>query len=191
MTQSNLSISLISQENKFILDSTELDKFWDNQPLSFSVTEKTKIISFIQKIPVIDPLAFLNKVAHYNTIHFYWENPSKQEAIAAYGITRKFLIESSSRFQQAQKFIQSCFQQTTIKGDTSLAGNNPYLFCSFTFFPNSDEDTAFPAATVFLPRFQVVRKNKNCFFIVNYPLKSPQKRQSISSQVQQKINSID
>ncbi|MDJ0576792.1 MAG: isochorismate synthase [Xenococcaceae cyanobacterium MO_234.B1] len=191
MTQSNLSIPLISQENKFIIDSTELDKFWDNQPLSFSVTEKTKIISFIHKIPVIDPLAFLNKVAHYNTIHFYWENPSKQEAIAAYGITRKFLIESSSRFQQAQKFIQSCFQQTTIKGDTSLAGNNPYLFCSFTFFPNSDEDTAFPAATVFLPRFQVVRKNKNCFFIVNYPLKSPQKRQSILSQVQQKINSID
>ncbi len=191
MTQSNLSMPLISQENKFILDSTELDKFWNNQPLSFSVTEKTKVISFIQKIPVIDPLAFLNKVAHYNTLHFYWENPSKQEAIAAYGVTRKFILESSSRFRQAQKFIQSCFQQTTIKGDTNLAGNNPYLFCSFTFFPDSDDDTAFPAGTVFLPRFQVVRKNKNCFFIVNYPLEYSQKRQSILSQLQRKINSID
>ncbi len=191
MTQSNLSIPLISQENTFILESKELDNFWNNQPLSFSVTEKTKIISFVTKIPVIDPLSFLNKVAHSETLHFYWENPSKQEAIAAYGVTRKFIIQSSSRFEQAQNFIQSCFNQTILQGDTNLLGNNPYLFCNFTFFPNCEPDTSFPAATVFLPRFQVVKKHKQCFFIVNYPSKYPQEKQVKLAQIQHKIDNID
>ncbi|MDJ0532898.1 MAG: isochorismate synthase [Xenococcaceae cyanobacterium MO_207.B15] len=191
MTQSNLSLPLFSQENKFILDSQKLDKFWDNQPLSFTVTEKTKVISFIQKIPVIDPLAFLQKVAYSKTLHFYWENPSKQEAIAAYGVTRKLAINSLSRFEQGQQFIQSCFQQTIMEGETTLAGNNPYIFCSFTFFPDSDKDTAFPAATVFLPRFQIFKKHKNCFFIVNYPLESSQEKKPILAQLPRKINSID
>ncbi len=191
MTQSNLSIPLISQENKFILESKELDKFWDNQPLEFVVTEETKVISFIHKIPVIDPLAFLNKIAHSNTLHFYWENPGKQEAIAAYGVTRKLIIESASRFGKAKQFIESCFKQTKIEGESNLSGNNPYLFCSFSFFPNSENDNTFPGATIFLPRFQVVKKHKNCFFIINYPVASSQERNAIISQLQRKADSID
>lgn len=191
MTQSNLSIPLITQESNFILDSKKLDNFWDNKPIPFSITEQTKIVSFVKKVPVIDPLAFLNKVAHSNTLHFYWENPGKQEAIAAYGVTHKFVIDSTARFEKSQKFIKECFKQTTIKGDTNLIGNNPYLFCSFTFFPNGDKDNSFPGATIFLPRFQVVKKHKNCFFIVNYPLDSEQEQEAILPQIEQKIGTID
>ena len=192
MTQSKISMPIISQSQELVLgDSVELDNFWNNEQLNFSVTDKTKIISYAQKIPTIDPLVFIQKFAHQNTLHFYWENPSKQEAVAAYGITKSTYAKSAERFKIAQNFTYNCFQQIVRQGDDSLSPSKPCIFCSFGFFPTHKKSNAFSAATIFLPRFQIVKKNRNCFFIVNFPLKDGREETTVTKQIKQRIKQID
>jgi menaquinone-specific isochorismate synthase len=183
---------VISCGNDLWQNYIELNNFWDGEETIFSVTDKTKIISFAQKIPSIDPLAFLEKFAQPHDLHFYWENPAKQEAIAAYGVTKHLNINSSDRFIAAQKFIQTCLKQTIRKGDINSTAAGPYLFCSFTFFSDSDcASSPFPPATIFLPKFQVIKKNKSCLFIVNFPVQSKQNNQLLLQEVKQKIKQIN
>ncbi len=192
MTQSKISMPVISQLNEFCPKNVELDYFWNGEQLNIPITDRTKIISFAQKIPSIDPLAFLEKFVRPNDLHFYWENPAKQEAIASYGITRHITVSSSDRFITAQKFIQTCLRQTIRKGEINLSAAGPYLFCTFTFFPDSNNGySPFPPATIFLPRFQIIKKNRTCIFIVNFPVAPKQNIKLVLEQIKQKIRNID
>ena len=193
MTQSRISMPVIFQTNDFIQNNREVDSNFDHQEQAqFQVTDKTKIISFSQRIPLVDPLAFLQRFIQRNSLHFYWENPGKQEAIAACGVAKKLTTESSERFSIAQNFRQNCLKQTIRKGDTNITGSGPYLFCSFSFFPECNKSySPFPAATIFLPRFQVVKKNKNCIFIVNLPVNPQEKVQTLVEDIQRKIEIFD
>jgi menaquinone-specific isochorismate synthase len=142
MTQSKSSMSFVTQSKNFILDSnnTELENFWHNQQLNFEVTKNTKILSFACQIPTVDPLACLQQFSSADTLHFYWENCSKQEAVAAWGVTRSEYTKSNSRFSLAQNFIHECFKKIIRVGE-NIASGKPSVFCSFTFFadPNTSE----------------------------------------------------
>ena len=192
MTKSKISMPVITQFNQSILDEdTELRDFWNNKQLNFVVTDLTKIVSLACKIPVVDPLICLQKFTTPDTLHFYWENPSKQESMAAWGVAKSTHSQAASRFTVARKFIQNCFQQITKKGDTNLVGSYPSIFCSFTFFPKQKQDNTFPGCTLFLPRFQIVRKNKNCWLIINYPLAESQPEKNICQRLEASIQSIN
>ncbi len=192
MTKSKISMPVLSQFNKSILNQdTEIYDFWNHKQLDFAVSDRTKIISLACKIPAIDPLACLQKFMIPDTLHFYWENPSKQEAVAAWGVAKRTRTQSGSRFAVAQKFIKNCFQQTIKKGDSNLAGNNPSIFCSFTFFSKQKQKDSFTGGTLFLPRFQVAKKNKNCWLIINFPLAESQDEKNISQRLEKSIQSID
>ena len=194
MTQFKSSMSFATQSNSFILDandSTEFENFWHNNELNFAVTKNTKIVSFSYQIPHVDPLACLQKLVRNNTLHFYWENCSKQEAVAAWGIANSNYTKSNSRFDLAQDFVENCFQQIIREGESNLAIGKPSVFCSFTFFADTKESEPFKSGTLFLPRFQVVKKNKNCCFIVNFPLKNKQDKNKVVRQIQQKLEGID
>ena len=131
-----------------------------------------QFISFCQKIEPIDPLAVLDKFIQKNQIHFYWENPRKQEAIAAIGTTHILKINSGDRFLQSKHFIQDCLRKTLLTGSVDLPNNLPFLFSSFTFFDSPQiGDSPFPCATVFLPQFQVFKNQNNCYLIINISLK--------------------
>ncbi|MEM9508541.1 MAG: isochorismate synthase [Cyanobacteria bacterium P01_E01_bin.35] len=187
-------MSFVTQSSNLILDNDhdqELNNFWQNKQLSFAVTEETNIISFACQIPSVDPLACLQKFGDSNTLSFYWENCSKQEAVAAWGVTRNSYADASSRFTLAQKFIQSCFQQITREGASNMALGKPGVFCAFTFFAEVKKTEPFPSGTLFLPRFQIVKKNKNCCLIINFPLDKGQQKSSWLKQLKQKADSID
>ncbi|MEM7593446.1 MAG: isochorismate synthase [Cyanobacteria bacterium P01_A01_bin.83] len=187
-------MSSATQSRNLILDNNidrELDNFWQNKQLSFTVTEETNIISFAASIPTVDPLACLQKFSDNNTLSFYWENCSKQEAVAAWGVTRHSYADSDSRFSYAQKFIQSCFKQIVRKGANNLALGKPGVFCAFTFFPEIKQTEPFPSGTLFLPRFQIVKKNKNCCLIINFPLDKGQNKSHVVKQLEQKAASIN
>ncbi len=193
MTQSKNSMSFATQPHSFILDnnSTELENFWHNNELNFAVNKNTKIISFAYQIPNVDPLACLQKLNHNDKLHFYWENCSKQEAVAAWGVARSNYTESNSRFSSAQNFIKECFQQIVREGESNLSIGKPSVFCSFTFFADSQDSQPFKSGTLFLPRFQIVKKNKNCCLIINYPLAEKQEKSAFVKQIKQKLDKFD
>jgi menaquinone-specific isochorismate synthase len=183
---------VVSELDLIFQDHLKLDNFWDKEQLVSEPNEPKKIISFVQRIPTVDPLAFLQTFNQSNSLHFYWENPRKQEAVVACGVTQKLLIDSRDRFSIAQNFIQKCLKKTVRKGETSIAGAGPHLFCTFSFFPDADKSySPFPAATVFLPRLQIIKKNKSCILIVNVPVNYTDNSKLIVEEIKQKINSID
>ncbi|MBE9048291.1 isochorismate synthase [Pleurocapsales cyanobacterium LEGE 10410] len=186
-------MSFATQSNNLILDSNnniELENFWHNRELSFTVTKDTEIISFACSIPSVDPLACLQKFGNPQTLHFYWENCSKQEAVAAWGVTRSDYVKSDSRFGIARNFAHSCFRQIIREGANNLTIAKPSVFCSFTFFADRESEP-FKPGTLFLPRFQIVKKNKSCCLVVNFPLQRGQDKHRIIQQIEQRINKIN
>ncbi|MEY4520560.1 MAG: hypothetical protein RLZZ499_3160, partial [Cyanobacteriota bacterium] len=123
MTQTTSSMSFATQPGNLILDNNinvEINNFWHGEKLSFAVDQDTEIISLAIQIPTVDPLVCLQKLGHSQTLNFYWENCSKQEAVAAWGTTIRGNTLPDSRFSSAQDLIQSWFKQITREGANTL-----------------------------------------------------------------------
>jgi menaquinone-specific isochorismate synthase len=192
MTQSRISTTVIPSSQQPIEDDNNF-KYFDLDNLQTTSThEVSKIISFSKKIDSIDPLAFLQKFAREDSLHFYWENSKKQEAIAACGVVSSSATNSVDRFTQAQNFVKNCLKKTIKKGDNSLPGAGPHFFCSFTFFDRSNfERSPFPAGTIFLPKFQVYKKNSSCTLVVNLAVNERDNIKYLLEQIDREIKDIN
>ncbi|MCL1466205.1 isochorismate synthase [Argonema galeatum] len=127
-----------------------------------------KVVSISIESKPLDPLAVLDKIAEPEQLHFYVEKANQGEAIVAIDTAAKFKFEGVQRFDQAQKFIDSCLANTIATGALDLPFSGPHFFCTFTFFDeNLNGDSPFPAATVFLPSWQVSSKKDCCVIVVN------------------------
>ena len=194
MTQPTSSMSFATQSSNLILDndiSKRINDFWNGNKLDFAINKRTKILSFAIQIPSVDPLACLQNLGHSNNLNFYWENCSKQEAVAAWGVTIRGNTEPNSRFSSAQKLVRSWFKRISREGANTLAIGKPSVFCSFTFFPEVKKSEPFSSGTLFLPRFQIVKKNKNCCLIVNFPWEEEQNKDLVIQQIEHKVNNIN
>ena len=134
--------------------------------------ECPQIATLSLELPPLDPLAVLQAIAQPEDPHFYFENGNKGEAIAAIGAAITFHVPSgSARFGKAQTFIQSCLANTITTGATDLPFAGPHFFCNFTFFDDlRPPESAFPCATVLLPRWQVARCRNRSVFVANFSL---------------------
>jgi menaquinone-specific isochorismate synthase len=179
-----------SSPNNFRIDNSESVKIEPDR--DFQNDNSCQIISFSQKIKLVDPLVFLQVMNLTKELHFYWENPSKQEAIAAYGATKLMTLDSGKRFDRSQQFIQESLRQIVQKGDSDLAGSEPRFFCSYTFFNDANPSSSqFSPATVFLPKYQIVRKHKSSILVVNSIVREGEKIQDCLQELKQQAQSIE
>ncbi|MBP0017804.1 MAG: isochorismate synthase [Cyanobacteria bacterium SBLK] len=160
-------------------------------------TNVSQIVSFSQQINEIDPLAAFRALLQDNRRHFYWEYPKMGEAVLGYGAVKSLDINASrdlcdrDRFIRVRNFIQDCLQQITYSQQPHQSVANPYFFCSFTFFPTAaNPDYPFPIATVFLPQFQVIRKNNRCFFVANLVVNKTLNLQLATQNISQTLQKI-
>ena len=130
--------------------------------------EHPQIVSLTLDLPQIDPLAALEQLQHPEQLHFYWENRSQHTAIVATTPTLQLQVEGPHRFREAQRFICTSLVDTITAGDMHLPCAGPHFFCSFRFFEDTGcEPPLFPAATVFLPRWQVACHQGQGAFVAN------------------------
>lgn len=132
-----------------------------------SKTASAQIISFSQRINPVDFLSILAEVISQDRLHFYWENLHKGEAVLGYGSTKLLTLNSSDRFRDSQSFIREFARKIVRVGGIESVGCNPRFFCNFTFFDSPESSFCFPGATIFLPRFQVVKKKSEYFLVCN------------------------
>lgn len=133
-----------------------------------NVTNDSQIVSVLLEIDSVDPLIVLQQIAEPNQQSFYFENKSKNQAIAAIDAVTKLQTCGANRFAQAQQFINSCLAQTITVG-TSKDAISPHFFCSFSFFDEiTQSNYPFSAATVFLPRWQISRNGDRCILVANF-----------------------
>ncbi|MGB7415474.1 MAG: isochorismate synthase [Thermosynechococcaceae cyanobacterium] len=130
--------------------------------------EHAQVVSLSLEIPAVDPLAALEHLQQPDQLHFYWEQRSQQTAIAATEPVLQLQVDGPQRFTQAQNFICTSLVDTVRVGALDLPCAGPHFFCSFTFFDDTQrEHRLFPAATVFLPRWQVARVQDQAVLVAN------------------------
>ncbi len=128
----------------------------------------SKIVSISLEIGLVDPLLVLDKFNQKNTINFYFENRSNGEAIAAIDTVDKLEIFGKDRFTKSEEFIKNCLKNIIPISHQNQTFALPHFFCTFSFFDHHEKaDYPFPAATVFLPCWQIAVKNNCCTLVMN------------------------
>ena len=182
----------IPYRDQILQDEQELYKFL----LTCHEKSRSKgclqIVSLSQEINHIDPLAVCQKIAQPNQIHFYWENPRKQEAIAGYGTAQSLTLGTGTRFIKSQQFIQDCQKNIVKFGDLHLPFAGPHFFCSFTFVPKQSRlNCLFPSATIFLPKLQIAKKKGCCVLVANLAISPHTDLVFTINQLKQQIKKIN
>jgi menaquinone-specific isochorismate synthase len=128
----------------------------------------SKIVSIPLEIGLVDPLLVLDKFNQKNAINFYFENRNNGEAVAAIDTVDKIEVSGEDRFIKSEEFIKNCLKNIIPISPHSQSCFLPHFFCTFSFFNQHEKaDYPFPAATVFLPAWQVTVRNNGCTLVMN------------------------
>jgi menaquinone-specific isochorismate synthase len=119
-----------------------------------------------------DPLAILEEIHKDQSPVCYLEKPSKEFSIAAGDYLKVNRFYGSDRFLNAEKWARHVLSKTVVAGDHKTAGTGPTLFLSATFENESFELEQPPPLEIFLPRWQVVRKEGFNYIILNVEINS-------------------
>ncbi|PPS44083.1 isochorismate synthase MenF [Chroococcidiopsis sp. TS-821] len=151
----------------------------------------SQIVSVSIELDSVDPLVVLQQIAEPNQQSFYFENKSKNQAIAAVDALIQLQTCGANRFVQAQQFINSSLARTITAGTTKDAVS-PHFFCSFSFFDEiTQSNYPFSAATVFLPRWQISRHRDRCTLVANFLINAETNLDKLYQNWCQKIRTIN
>lgn len=131
------------------------------------------IASLSFPLPPVDPLLVLARLVPNPDRYVYLEQSSVGESVVAWGSALVYQATGQGRFGEAQRFINQWQPRIRCYGQvpSSSAANTPRFFCSFTFFSQSLRGKLdFPAATVLLPEWQVLRRGQSHTLTVNLRL---------------------
>ncbi len=118
-------------------------------------------------VPALDPLAVLEAIFEPTEPHFYAERPSLGSALAGAEVAVRFSAEGPGRFAAVQGFIDDTLARTVAVGDVNAPFGGPHFFTSFAFHDQVEAGEAFPAAQVFVPRWQVARAGEVTTAVAN------------------------
>ncbi len=128
------------------------------EPVFFSVTIETSYS---------DPLAILEEIHRPNEPICYLERPSSEFSIACAEFLANASFDGADRFNEARNWADSIFKRILVAGDHVNPGTGPTLFMIATFEDERGETSSLPALQIFLPRWQVLRKEGSHFVIIN------------------------
>jgi len=131
-----------------------------------------QIASISLAVKHIAPLAVLQSIYEPGELHCYIERASDDEAVAAAEAVVQARFDGPDRFAQVKAFAAEILENTIAVGDLSEAFTGPHFFTAFTFDDSVSEDAAFPAATVFLPRWQVSRSRGSYGAVANLKIEA-------------------
>lgn len=118
-------------------------------------------------VPALDPLAVLEAIFEPTEPHFYAERPSGLTAIAGAEVALSATASGPGRFAAVQRFVDETLARTVAVGDVDAPFGGPHFFTSFAFQDEVEPGEAFPAARVFVPRWQVARAGEVTTAVAN------------------------
>lgn len=160
-------MQVLPRPSKISLDYQELYQFLLACQQKCLLKNCRQFISIPIAIEQVDPLIIFENFAKQEQLNFYFENRGKQEAIAALDAVAQLQIEGRNRFAEVQDFIKTCLANTAIFDKLNNFVTEPRFFCSFSFFDKNESNYPFPAATVFLPRWQIARYSDRAILVAN------------------------
>ncbi len=139
------------------------------QGCQFKAVEKghAQLVSIAAESSILDPLAVLESIYENRQQHFYIERRRDDLAIAGAEAAVSYSPSGATRFGAVKNWMAETLENAIAVGDSSLPFFGPHFFCGFTFFDEVEEETRFPASSVFVPRWQVVSSKGRCVAIAN------------------------
>lgn len=116
-----------------------------------------QIASISLEVRHIAPLAVLQSIYEPDELHFYVERPSADEALAGAEAVVSATFEGPERFERVNEFAEEVLRHTVAVGDLDRPFAGPHFFLALAFADRVGPGGVFPAATVFLPQWQVSR----------------------------------
>jgi menaquinone-specific isochorismate synthase len=128
---------------------------------------RAKLVSISLAVEGLDPLAVLESIFESAESHFYAERPSFDSAIAGAEEVLGISEQGPDRFVKVQQFIDDVLEHAIAVGDVSAPFGGPHFFTAFAFSPVVELNEPFPAARVFVPRWQVARAGNRTTAVAN------------------------
>lgn len=149
-----------------------------------------QFVSIPMAIEQVDPLVVFENIAQVEQLNFYFEHKGKQEATAAMDAIAQLHLQGKNRFSKVQDFIKSCQAKTVIFSNLNNIALPPRFFCSFSFFDENGGNYPFPAATVFLPRWQITKCIDFCVLVANLVIDAKTNLELLLDDLQNNIQNI-
>lgn len=126
-----------------------------------------KIVSITLATGYLDSLAVLSAIYEPTAWHFYTEHPQRGESIAGAEAVLLGEWQGQDRFTRMREFSDEVLEHTIAIGDLDAEFSGPHFFCSFGFQQEPDAEDPFPAASLFLPQWQVASAGQQYTAIAN------------------------
>ncbi len=128
---------------------------------------RAKLVSISLAVDALDPLAVLESIFEPGEPHFYTERPGIESAIAGAEVAVAFEARGPGRFAAVQRFVDDTLAHTIAVGDVHAPFGGPHFFAGFAFHDEVEAGESFPAARVFVPRWQVARAGATTTAVAN------------------------
>jgi menaquinone-specific isochorismate synthase len=126
-----------------------------------------KLVSISLVVEALDPLAVLESIFEPAEPHFYAERPSLETAIAGAEIAAWHEAQGAARFADAKRWMEEMLAHTIAVGDVAAPFGGPHFFAAFTFHDEVESGEPFPAATIFVPQWQVALAGRATTAVAN------------------------
>lgn len=171
-------------------EHTDLHPYLDDLISRAKTNKQSHFLSVTIETDYSDPLAILEEIHNDDIPICYLEKPSGEFSIAAGDYLTVNRFSGQDRFLQGQKWADNIFQKILVAGDHKTPGTGPTLFLSATFENVSSEEVQPPPLEIFLPRWQVVRKEGANFIILNFEICPNSSTKNIIGEFNDQISKI-
>ncbi len=128
---------------------------------------RPQLVSISLAVEALDPLAVLESIFESSERHFYFERPADGIAVAGAEAVLGFKAEGPGRFAACQDFIERTLADTIAVGDLTRPFSGPHFFTAFSFQNETESGEPFPAASLFVPRWQVALRDGRTEAVAN------------------------
>ena len=118
---------------------------------------RARLVSISLEVEPLDPLAVLESIFEAGEPHFYAERPAQGWALAGAEAAVTFTAHGPDRFAGGQRFIDDVLDRTIAVGAAERPFAGPHFLGGFAFLDEVEPGEPFPAARLFVPRWQVAR----------------------------------
>ena len=128
---------------------------------------RPSLVSITIQVEDLDPLAVLESIFEPGERHFYAERPSEGWAVAGAESALSFSTSGPGRFEACQRFIDASLADAVAVGDQDAPFGGPHFFAAFSFLDSAGPGEPFEAARLFVPRWQVARRDGRTTAVAN------------------------
>lgn len=129
---------------------------------------RPQLVSISLQVDALDPLAVLESIFEPGEPHFYAERPDLGSALAGAEVAAAFAADGPGRFAAVQRWVDDLLANAIAVGDVNAPFGGPHFFAGFAFHDHVEAGEPFPAAQVFVPRWQVARAGAVTTAVANF-----------------------